>query len=404
VTRAFIVGGAHAPDASTVAGIPVLLRQVLSLQEAGVADIVAIGIPIDRLRSDPRVVANVSARTAAEAGADADAIVVPANTVWHPSIVKRLARTRVDAGTCVVAEPSDAAAAPLYVCGRRSVTRIVSTLAAGGPPPPADSRLSLASGEFVVTTQNDEGRRRATSRLLRSLTKPSDGLASRYLHRPISRVVTAMLLPWPITPNMMTIAAALVGAAGVAVAWSGGYRRIFAGAALFEIQNILDGCDGEIARLKYLRSRGGEWLDQVIDDVLNVAFLAAIGVALARGGARWAPAATAVAVVSHIVHVVGLYAGLLMKAGGRGSVARLRWWVGSGEGGSLVGDLTRRDILAAAYVVAAALDLVAVIFVWHVFLTVGSAAVTTVQWVVWGGPEVQTDGDGAPGGAGTAAA
>src|SRR5262249_27371804 len=195
------------------------------------------------------------------------------------------------------------------------------------------------SREFVVRPRSDAERLESTTLLLRSLDKPGDGLASRYLHRPISREVTRLLLPWRVTPNMMTLAAALIGAAGVVVVWRGGYWRVLAGAVLFEIQNILDGCDGEIARLKHLRSRGGEWLDQVVDDVLNIAFLVSIGSALAREGRGYAWPVARMAVAAQIVHVAGLYAGLIFKADGRGSVARLRWFVGAGEGRSLLGDL-----------------------------------------------------------------
>ncbi|HEV3139609.1 MAG TPA: CDP-alcohol phosphatidyltransferase family protein, partial [Vicinamibacterales bacterium] len=204
------------------------------------------------------------------------------------------------------------------------------------------------------------------------------------------------------TPNAMTIVAALFGIAGVLIAYRGGYANFLAGAALFWIQNILDGCDGEIARMKYLRSRAGEWLDQIVDDALNIAFLVAVGLALARGGQRFAWWLTAIAVVAQVVHVVGLYAALLFRAGGRGSVAMLRWWVGDPTENRTLGDLTRRDVLSLAYLVAALLNVIAIVFVWQTALTVGSAVVTTLQWAVWGGPGVQTDGGAEPAGEATA--
>ena len=68
--------------------------------------------------------------------------------------------------------------------------------------------------------------------LLRSLEKPTDGLASRYLHRAISREITRIVLPWRVTPNAMTIVAALFGFLGVAIAYRGGYGNLLAGAAL----------------------------------------------------------------------------------------------------------------------------------------------------------------------------
>ena len=374
VTRAYIVGAIDAAARGAIGGLPVDQRQRLSLRDAGFDQVIDVGTE------------------SAKVTADGAALVAHAASIWHPAIVKRLARSIIGANDVVAVGSAEAA---VYLCGHNRVAAIVSAVAAHGH---ADVRFEppdVRAREFVIRPRSDADRRAAAALLLRSLDKPSDGVASRYLHRPISRTVTRLLLAWPVTPNQMTLIAAVFGLAGVLVAWRGGYGRVLSGAALFEIQNILDGCDGEIARLKHLRSRFGEWLDQIVDDVLNIAFLASIGAALAHGGSVYSWPVTRIAVAAQIVHVAGLYAGLLFRAGGRGSVARLRWFVGSGEGRSLAGDLTRRDIIAAAYFVTALLDVVAATFLWHAAVTVGSAAVTTVQWIVWRGPGVQADGDGA---------
>jgi CDP-L-myo-inositol myo-inositolphosphotransferase len=64
-----------------------------------------------------------------------------------------------------------------------------------------------------------------------------------------------------------------------------------AGFACQQLQSILDGCDGELARVRMQQSKLGAWLDTFVDDVLNVLITAAIGSAcLARGrepGRRW---------------------------------------------------------------------------------------------------------------------
>ena len=44
-----------------------------------------------------------------------------------------------------------------------------------------------------------------------------------------------------------------------------GYFFLLLGALLAQLSSILDGCDGEIARLKLLKSKFGRWLDQVLD-------------------------------------------------------------------------------------------------------------------------------------------
>jgi phosphatidylglycerophosphate synthase len=59
------------------------------------------------------------------------------------------------------------------------------------------------------------------------------------------------------------------------------------GGALFQAQSVLDGCDGEIARLTYRFSRLGQWLDSVGDDLTNYAFF--LGLAVGQARARELP-------------------------------------------------------------------------------------------------------------------
>ena len=52
---------------------------------------------------------------------------------------------------------------------------------------------------------------------------------------------------------------------------------VVAGMALEHMQSILDGCDGELARVRFQQSKLGAWLDTFVDDVLNVLMTAAVG-------------------------------------------------------------------------------------------------------------------------------
>ena len=391
IRRACLIG--PAAD-EVIAGMPVIVRQALSLQDAGIEILILVGLPSSALRRDRRVrLALVESSLDDASLRDAPTIVARAGTIWHPRIVRRLARTAIDADGIVAVGSANAA---VFLCGSNRVAEVVTAARADLPSAPA--KIAQAP-EFVVDPRGDAGRREATRLLLRSLDKPADGFVSRHLHRPISRLVTRGLLSWPVTPNAMTLIAALFGLAGVIVAARGGYLNLLAGAVLFELQNVLDGCDGEIARLKYLRSRAGEWLDQVVDDLMNIAFLVAVGFGVSSGDAdHWAARLAWIALVAQVVHVIGLYAGLILKAGGRGSVATLRWWVGGGTetdpSSRFLGDLTRRDFYSLLYVITAFLNVPVVAFVWHVVVTVCSAIVSTVQWIAWRGPEYQADTEG----------
>ena len=61
------------------------------------------------------------------------------------------------------------------------------------------------------------------------------------------------------------------------------------GGVLYQLSSMLDGCDGEIARLKYKHSDSGEWYDTVSDDVINLCYQVSVGYALFQltGQALW---------------------------------------------------------------------------------------------------------------------
>jgi CDP-L-myo-inositol myo-inositolphosphotransferase len=118
--------------------------------------------------------------------------------------------------------------------------------------------------------------------LLRHSGKPQDGMVSKFLNRPISRVITRLLLKLPITPNAWTILTFALAPVAFVFLVRGDYTGFLAGSALFQLINILDGCDGEIARAKYLDSERGRRLDAFFDFVANLIFVLCLGIGLFR--------------------------------------------------------------------------------------------------------------------------
>ena len=115
------------------------------------------------------------------------------------------------------------------------------------------------------------------------MSKPQDGLVSRFLNRPISRFVsTHFLLKLPIHPNAWTISIFLLPVIASLFLVRGDYVAIVIGAALFQLYSILDGCDGEIARAKNLESKFGERLDNLCDVLGSLLFVIALGIGLER--------------------------------------------------------------------------------------------------------------------------
>jgi CDP-L-myo-inositol myo-inositolphosphotransferase len=114
------------------------------------------------------------------------------------------------------------------------------------------------------------------------MSKPQDGLVSRFLNRPISRRITSILLKFPIHPNTWTISIFALPLIASPFLVRGDYLDVVIGAAIFQVFSILDGCDGEIARAKNLASKFGERLDYFCDFAASLLYVLTIGVGLNR--------------------------------------------------------------------------------------------------------------------------
>ena len=124
--------------------------------------------------------------------------------------------------------------------------------------------------------------RRAARRLRRSLTKPTDGPVSRYMNRPVSTRLSMALAHLPLHPDVISLVAFVVALAG---AWSLGVGAGIAGGLLVHATSVLDGVDGEIARLRVRASPGGALLDGVLDRLADAAILAGAAVWSLSAGA-----------------------------------------------------------------------------------------------------------------------
>lgn len=118
--------------------------------------------------------------------------------------------------------------------------------------------------------------------LLRRSGKSQDGIVSRFFNRPLSRPMTHLLLKFPITPTSWTLAIFVLPMIAFVFLLRGGYVSIVIGCALYQLYSMLDGCDGEIARAKYLESQRGERIDSFCDMLAGFLFVIGLGLGLSR--------------------------------------------------------------------------------------------------------------------------
>ena len=123
------------------------------------------------------------------------------------------------------------------------------------------------------------------------MSKDNDGYMAR-LDRHLSLAITRLLLPFPVSPNQVTAASLVIGLLG---AWwlaapSAGIQ--FAGAFTLWFCCLLDGSDGEIARLKHHITPWGGDFDVMADHVAHLATFIALPIGVSRlhpGGHWWVP-------------------------------------------------------------------------------------------------------------------
>jgi CDP-L-myo-inositol myo-inositolphosphotransferase len=111
-----------------------------------------------------------------------------------------------------------------------------------------------------------EALREAERRLMRDQgRKTRDGPVSRHLNRPVSRWLSRYLVRTAVTPNQISLASWLLSCIAAGLMALGGYPALAAGGVLAQLASVVDGCDGEIARLKHSQSEFGGWFDAVLD-------------------------------------------------------------------------------------------------------------------------------------------
>jgi CDP-L-myo-inositol myo-inositolphosphotransferase len=118
---------------------------------------------------------------------------------------------------------------------------------------------------YWIDVDDEKTFKKAETKLLATLKKTTDGPISRYLNRPLSTRITRYLLRTDITPNHVSFFSFILAMLGTFFFFLGGYSNLVIGALLAHLSSVIDGCDGEIARLKFQVTEFGGWFDAVLD-------------------------------------------------------------------------------------------------------------------------------------------
>jgi hypothetical protein len=155
----------------------------------------------------------------------------------------------------------------------------------------------------------DAASRRAAAELVfRDAQRETVGIVDRVLNQKItSRLTQLLFVHLPLAPALVTLVAGFLGLYGALLVAGGSWQSVVTGFAILEGYVILDGCAGELSRVRLHQTALGAWLDTVVGDFVNVVLIAAMT----------------------LFYAAISYRELVRQ--GEGDVMKLRWWFAYGQ-------------------------------------------------------------------------
>jgi CDP-L-myo-inositol myo-inositolphosphotransferase len=162
---------------------------------------------------------------------------------------------------------------------------------------PALARRTVAS-DAILNVSTRAARRRALWNVLQRTGKTTDGFVARHLNRPLSRLVSFLLLSLGLRASHASALALVVGAAAAFTGAFPGYWPLVGCGVLFHLASVLDGVDGELARATLTESDAGARLDILVDNLTHFGCLAAVTLGWMREGGEYAVVLTGLVIIA----------------------------------------------------------------------------------------------------------
>lgn len=314
-------------------GLKIIERVILGAKEAGVSEFVIVtgykgsifqkkvgdgshwGVSIRFVQNDNWQKANgISVLCAKDYFKKENFVLLMSDHVFDPKTLKRILRLKLKEKECVLAVDKNSESAldvsdttkvvmkgkmikainklltdynafdtGMFICSpyifdvlARTVANGKNSLSDGMRVLAAEGRLRAfdIKGKFWADCDTYSDIKFAEKKLLGSMKKSADGIVSQKLNRRVSTFMTKYLIRTPISPNLISFSIPAMAIFAFYLLSKGVYPWIIFGGLLIQFMSILDGCDGEVARLKFIHSKWGGWLDATLDKYVDTAVIA----------------------------------------------------------------------------------------------------------------------------------
>jgi phosphatidylglycerophosphate synthase len=223
------------------------------------------------IRRDIRIVGNAVEwrRALAAVPPGAPVVAIGAGTVVSPAMLEDAAAAAPSAGEArdVAAGAEWPISGVLRVRAEDEIASDSERLAAAlrqrltaHTPLPTGDDVSFGRARLIVRAVSPADLDRAEKTMRRSSYKDTDNMLARF-NRRMSLPVSVALIRTPVTANQLSVALVAVGFYSAWLFSLGNYWAGVLGAFLSLAASVLDGSDGEIARLKYQESALGCWIE-----------------------------------------------------------------------------------------------------------------------------------------------
>ncbi len=172
-------------------------------------------------------------------------------------------------------------AVPASAANLATVRQQLHVRRSSGGPLPSGEDVSFGRARLTIRITTPEELAAAEQNIRRSSYKETDAKIARF-NRRMSLPVSIALMRTPLSANQLSV---VLVALGLYSAWLfslGHYWTGVLGGFLSLAASVLDGCDGEIARLKYQESALGCWIETIGDYTYYLAIFVGLTIGAVR--------------------------------------------------------------------------------------------------------------------------
>ncbi|NLD27834.1 MAG: Bifunctional IPC transferase and DIPP synthase [bacterium ADurb.Bin270] len=307
-TEALIYVPSDTPEAMAmatrkVAGVPLIIRGVMTLKQSGIKSLSLLiassqrerivrflGRYNDSVLPEIKILEyeehyGISEELAKKVVENAfeRLLLINSNLIFEKELVHLFKETPMPQGGSIRCK-AGAHSIPMYEVSSNAIERLHKEVAVRPRSIETAIRIMLEGGDVAIVNKPAEintflvthCRERAVAEksLAEAIRLRIDGPVARYINKRISLPVSLILSKLWISPNTITAFNIIVGVfSGVFVADGNRYHYILAGAILFQLASIIDGCDGEVAKLTFRATKFGQYADTLCDNLSLGSFI-----------------------------------------------------------------------------------------------------------------------------------